>query len=192
MNIGERIKKRRLELQMTQTELVNCISKHTPITKASVSQWERGHTNEVKYNNIIYCAECLSVTPLWLTTGVISNKDTPSLPSNFDLNENVQKILNALKITQDFISDDVSNDIRVFILSRIQFELKLTSKLYRDILYSYHTVCSLADANDWYEVPLEAQKLIVLNLYKKEFKEQCLIQNEKEVIDIIDIVVESN
>jgi phage repressor protein C with HTH and peptisase S24 domain len=63
--IGDRIKKKRLELKLTQTALAKVIG----VERAAVSQWENGQTKDLKAENLINVSDALGVSPKWLVTG---------------------------------------------------------------------------------------------------------------------------
>lgn len=63
--IGDRIKKQRKSLDLTQEELGTKIG----VTKSSVSQWESGMTKSLTGKNLTGLAEALGVTEKWLVTG---------------------------------------------------------------------------------------------------------------------------
>ena len=65
MNIGDRIKTRRIELGLT----VVCVAKYVGVTVQSVYQWESGDTKGLKPTNLVSVAECLRTTEKWLATG---------------------------------------------------------------------------------------------------------------------------
>jgi transcriptional regulator with XRE-family HTH domain len=183
--IGERIKQKRTELNWSQGDLAACISKTLPVSKVSISQWEKGEVKNLKHKYIVCCAECFAVTPLWLDTG-ISNDDQSEITG---LNENAKTIVNIVKSSQEFLTREATNDIKVFILTRLQFELRQKSKLYRDVLQSYHSVYSIAEDNKWYEVSLESQKIMVLNHYKEKLNDKISSESEQQAVNMIDLLL---
>lgn len=64
-SIGERIAKRRAELQMTQGEL----ARRVHVSRAAVSQWENGNTKGLKPENLVACADALQISIRELATG---------------------------------------------------------------------------------------------------------------------------
>ena len=64
MDIGERIRARRLELDLTQEQIARACT----VSKQAVNQWENG--GKVPTGpNLVACAEILRVTERWLATG---------------------------------------------------------------------------------------------------------------------------
>lgn len=59
MAIGERIKRRRIELGITQTQLAQEVGVYRP----TVSKWERGATEKILVGNLRKVAEVLHTTP---------------------------------------------------------------------------------------------------------------------------------
>jgi len=62
MNLGERLKNRRMELGLT-LEQVGEIAK---VSKSTVMKWETGFIENMRRNKIILLAEALQVSPLWI------------------------------------------------------------------------------------------------------------------------------
>jgi transcriptional regulator with XRE-family HTH domain len=62
IDISKRIRQRREELHMTQTDLGKKVEKSTQV----ISNWERGYTPTINYDDIVKLAEVLSVTVDWL------------------------------------------------------------------------------------------------------------------------------
>lgn len=65
MSIGQRIKDRRLELNIIVADLAKAAS----VTVQAVYQWESGDTKGLKPENLVAVAECLKTTEKWLATG---------------------------------------------------------------------------------------------------------------------------
>ncbi|MCI7403911.1 MAG: helix-turn-helix domain-containing protein [Pyramidobacter sp.] len=59
MGIGERIKRRRIELGITQTQLAQKIGVYRP----TISDWERGAAENILVGNLRKVAEVLHTTP---------------------------------------------------------------------------------------------------------------------------------
>jgi transcriptional regulator with XRE-family HTH domain len=62
MSIGQRIKQRREELKLTQPNLAKRINKSPQV----ISNWERGYTPTINYDDVAKLAEALSIEPNWL------------------------------------------------------------------------------------------------------------------------------
>ncbi len=62
MDLGKRIKDRRLELDLTLEEVGNKVG----VTKSTILKWETGYIENMKRNNIALLAEALKVSPLWI------------------------------------------------------------------------------------------------------------------------------
>lgn len=61
-NMGERIKKRRVELRMTKTDLANAV--HVGVS--TVRKWETGFIKDMRSDKIQKVADALGVTPAYL------------------------------------------------------------------------------------------------------------------------------
>lgn len=59
MNVGELIKKKRLERGMTQEELAEKVG----VKKSAVAKWENGRVSEIKRSNLKMLSEALGVNP---------------------------------------------------------------------------------------------------------------------------------
>lgn len=59
MNVGERIKQRRIELGITQTQLAQEVGVYRP----TVSKWERGAAEKILVANLQRVALALQTTP---------------------------------------------------------------------------------------------------------------------------------
>ena len=76
MDLGEKIKKRRIDLELTLEEVGNIAG----VTKSTVMKWETGSIENMGRDKISLLAEALKVSPLWImgledkniTSGVIS------------------------------------------------------------------------------------------------------------------------
>lgn len=66
MSIGERIKARRLEIDVPVARIAAACG----ISPQSVYQWESGDTKTLKGANLVATAEVLRVTPKWLESGL--------------------------------------------------------------------------------------------------------------------------
>lgn len=62
MDLGKRIRNRRLELDLTLEQ----VGKMVGVTKSTVRKWETGYIEHMKRNNIAMLAEALKVSPLWV------------------------------------------------------------------------------------------------------------------------------
>ena len=74
--VGHRIRLKRKALKLTQSNLSSAIG----VTKASVSQWEKGITRNLKAAHLIRLCDVLDVDPKWILYG--EKNDTPSPKSN--------------------------------------------------------------------------------------------------------------
>lgn len=62
MNIGERIKQRRLERGMTLED----VAKIVKVTRATIQKYENSVISTIPYEKIILLSEALMVSPAWL------------------------------------------------------------------------------------------------------------------------------
>lgn len=62
MNIGDKIKKRRLELGLTLEEVGAIVG----VSKSTVMKWETGYIENMKRDKIALLARALRVSPLWV------------------------------------------------------------------------------------------------------------------------------
>lgn len=62
MNLGERIKERRLLLDMTLEEVGNIVG----VSKSTVMKWETGYIENMRRDKIALLAKALKVSPLWV------------------------------------------------------------------------------------------------------------------------------
>lgn len=80
VDIGERIKCRRLELQYTQDQVAKALG----ITRASIAQWENDRTKP-RGQSLHGLANILRVTAAWLLTGEVEdNENQPNLNGSND------------------------------------------------------------------------------------------------------------
>lgn len=93
MNLGERIKTRRLELGLTLEE----VGKIVDVSKSTVMKWETGYIENMKRDKIALLAKALKVSPLWIM-GIdeeIDNvKDTEPLDKDIQLIQRAHKKMN--------------------------------------------------------------------------------------------------
>lgn len=79
MNLGEKIKARRLELDLTLEEVGNLVG----VAKSTVMKWENEDIENMRRDKIVLLAEALKVPPLWIM-GIEEdddiNLDTVELP----------------------------------------------------------------------------------------------------------------
>ena len=62
MNLGEKIKNRRLELDLTLEEVGNIVG----VSKSTVMKWETGYIENMRRDKIALLAKALHVSPLWI------------------------------------------------------------------------------------------------------------------------------
>lgn len=62
MNLGAKIKKRRLELDLTLEEVGEIVG----VSKSTVMKWETGYIENMKRDKIALLAKALKVSPLWV------------------------------------------------------------------------------------------------------------------------------
>ncbi len=75
MNLGERIKNRRLDLGLTLEEVGNIAG----VSKSTVMKWETGFIENMKRDKIILVAKALKVSPLWVMGLEESNEYSNSI-----------------------------------------------------------------------------------------------------------------
>lgn len=81
MNLGEKIKQRRLELNLTLED----VGKLVGASKSTVMKWETGYIENMKRDKIALLAKALNVSPLWvmgltdLKSNLTSTKAIPLL-----------------------------------------------------------------------------------------------------------------
>jgi transcriptional regulator with XRE-family HTH domain len=63
--LAERIAARRRELGLRQEDLANAAG----VSTAAVSQWEKGHTKNLRLEHLFVIADKLKVQPRWLALG---------------------------------------------------------------------------------------------------------------------------
>lgn len=77
MNVGEKIKARRLELDLTLEEVGNFVG----VTKSTVRKWETGAIENMGRDKIAKLAQALRVSPIFIMTGKITNDPImPKIP----------------------------------------------------------------------------------------------------------------
>ena len=104
INIGKRIRQRREELHMTQTDLGKKVEKSTQV----ISNWERGYTPTINYDDITKLAATLNVAVDWLLgteeISPIVNKpityDDRISNLSKDNQQVIEKILRSLEIEE--------------------------------------------------------------------------------------------
>lgn len=69
MDIGKRIRDRRLELNLTLEEVGNAVG----VNKSTVKKWEDGYISNMHRDRIDALAKVLKISPVSLITGEISN-----------------------------------------------------------------------------------------------------------------------
>lgn len=74
MNVGEKIKERRLELDMTLEEVGDFVG----VTKSTVRKWETGMIENMGRDKIAKLAQVLRVSPIFIMTG--KKTDDPVMP----------------------------------------------------------------------------------------------------------------
>jgi len=62
VNLGEKIKNRRLELDLTLEEVGNIVG----VSKSTVMKWETGYIENMRRDKIALLAKALHVSPLWI------------------------------------------------------------------------------------------------------------------------------
>lgn len=62
MDLGDKIKQRRLELDLTLEEVGNIVG----VSKSTVMKWETGYIENMKRDKIVLLAKALKVSPLWI------------------------------------------------------------------------------------------------------------------------------
>lgn len=97
--IGERIKTRRKELELTQERVGNIVG----VTKSTIQRYENGLIKDLKMPVIQAIANALKVNPDWL----VLKSDTKELQSNnnslksINLSKNELKLVNAYNLLND-------------------------------------------------------------------------------------------
>lgn len=75
MDLGERIKNRRLDLGLTLEEVGNIAG----VSKSTVMKWETGFIENMKRDKIVLVAKALKVSPLWVMGLEESNEYSNSI-----------------------------------------------------------------------------------------------------------------
>lgn len=70
MNIGQNIKKARLEKGYTQEELANLVG----VKKSAVAKWENGRVSNIKRSNLSMLANVLNINPNILLDNIAEKK----------------------------------------------------------------------------------------------------------------------
>lgn len=97
--IGERIKSRRKELELTQEQVGNIVG----VTKSTIQRYENGLIKDLKMPVIQAIANALKVNPDWL----VLKSDTKELQSNnknlksINLSKNQLKLINTYNLLND-------------------------------------------------------------------------------------------
>lgn len=65
MNVGKRIKERRVELGLAVVDLARFVG----VSKSAVYQWESGDTKSLKHVSVVKAAILLKTTERWINTG---------------------------------------------------------------------------------------------------------------------------
>lgn len=101
LELGNKIKNRRLELRLTLEE----VSSKVKVDENIITRWELGHIDKMKRSNIALLAEVLKVSPLWVM-GIEDRIDEPTLeegdPSVAELKEQFEKLYpKIIDLSQD-------------------------------------------------------------------------------------------
>lgn len=94
MNLGKKIRERRLELDMTLEEVGNIVG----VSKSTVQKWETGDIENMRRDKIVLLAKALKVSPLFIMGMEEEKKQKPKtiaahLPEGVELTEEEQKEL---------------------------------------------------------------------------------------------------
>jgi len=63
-NMGKRIASKRIEKHLTQEQLGEKLN--PPVTRQSISRWEKGNTGDIKRSYIEQMARIFNVDPVWI------------------------------------------------------------------------------------------------------------------------------
>lgn len=74
MNIGERLKAKRLELKLTLEDVGNIVG----VSKSTVMKWETGYIENMRSDKIELLAQALNVSPLWIMGIEETKKEAPT------------------------------------------------------------------------------------------------------------------
>jgi repressor LexA len=77
INVGERLKNRRLELDLTLEE----VGRLCGVSKSTVMKWENGEIENMKRDKIVLIAKALKVEPIYVL-GIDDDQNIIKLPSN--------------------------------------------------------------------------------------------------------------
>lgn len=110
-NIGERIKKRRKELGMTQEDLSNKLGYKS---KTTIAKIENG-TNDIMQNRVIDFAKALHTTPAYLM-------GYPDLNEPNDISAKLQELINQLQDRENLQFDQKPMDNMTRELLRMNLE----------------------------------------------------------------------
>lgn len=109
MNLGERIKKRRLDLELTLENVGEVVG----VRKSTVMKWESGAIESMRQDKIALLAKALKVSPLWIMGLEESNEYTNSInipvygsiPAGVPL-ESIEEIQGEVDIPLDWLKGD--------------------------------------------------------------------------------------
>jgi len=99
--MNERIKKRRLELNLTMLEVAN----HVGVSEATVSRWESGYIANMRQDRILLLAEILKVEPGYLIGWEKSETPEPPPPQLSDVYFRLAKEAEERKIRPEEIRE---------------------------------------------------------------------------------------
>lgn len=93
MTIGEKIQKRRKELNMTQVDLANKLK----TTKQTIGKYEHGIVTNIPLNKVIELAKALECEPEYLTGWQVSNEETRPTENSEPLTEEEKLIIELFR-----------------------------------------------------------------------------------------------
>lgn len=112
MNIGEKLKIRRKELNLTMLQ----VAKKTGVSEATVSRWESGDIANMRRDKIVSLANALKVTPAFIMGETdnpasldeqLSHEEFALYGEVHDLtDEEKQRVLDFIKFTKSQRKDD--------------------------------------------------------------------------------------
>lgn len=124
--IGKRIKLRRKELGMTQTDL----GKACGVTYAAISQWEREETTPAS-ENLFSLSRALKCVPAWLLYGENGLAPPPSSGSNRALDAREEELLDTFAFLTEESKEIFMNDLRMEKLRLERIAKEFTSNVER-------------------------------------------------------------
>jgi len=108
MDIGEMIKNRRLELNLTLEEVGN----HVGVSKSTVKKWEDGFISNMRRDKIAKLAKVLKINPVSFITGniILQNENSNDY---FHVSEHEKKVIVAYRQQHSAVRDAIDTMLHI-------------------------------------------------------------------------------